>query len=520
MRSLGAVILGLALLVSGCRPEPEDASGSAPSGTDTAEPTTLTIFYGQGGADATAVTPRDGGAGMHLLFLPLFERVREGEVEGALVETWEHSPDYRRWTYHLRPDIRWHDGAPVTARDVEFSYRTYMHPDVLRMVPACDVAVIDDLTFTLEVGDGCWPDDWWNVILPSHLLGDLEGQEVWRSSLWQQPVGNGPYRFGRYTDGTAIELEANPDFYAGEPPIDRVIVRLLPGANPVTELQAGTVDIAPATLAAAALLAGDERFAVYHGLPQVGWPIVWNHDHPVLGERAVREALTLAMDKREIGLLYHYPEGIPIVDVPLSPGRRDRMDIPPTTPHDPARALDLLHDAGWQEADPGDVLARDGLRLDFELLADPVSMQAAVLIQEQLSRIGVNVELRSMDRGLIRQRLLAGDFEAAIAAGLKGSGLLTTLAGEPPDWQSPIGYGNSDLPALVMDAEGSLDPARVERAYLAIEEIFRHDFPMSMVVPNMGNASVVATRRVRGLTSPLRWFPEMIVERLWIEEEE
>lgn len=509
-----ALVLTLGFLAAACTPTTDRPRSS----TDPV--TTLTIFYGQGGADVTAVTPQDGGTGMHLLFLPLFERVREGEVEGALVESWEHSADYRRWTYHLRPNVRWHDGVPVTARDVEFSYRTYMHPDVLRMVPACDVTVIDDLTFTIDVGHGCWADDSWNVILPSHLLGDLEGEEVWRSSLWQQPVGNGPYRFARYTDGTAIELDANPDFYAGKPPIDRVIVRLLPGANPVTELQAGTVDIAPATLAAAALLAGDERFAVYHGLPQVGWPIVWNHYHPVLGDRTVREALTLAADKHEIGLLYHYPEGIPIVDVPLSPSKRDRMEIPPPIPHDPARALYLLHAAGWREAEPGDVLARDGLGLKFELLADPVSMQAAVMIQEQLSRIGVTVELRSMDRGLIRQNVLAGEFEAAIVAGLKGSGLLTTLAGEPPDWQSPIGYRNPNLPALVTAAESSLDPAAIERAYLQIEEIFRRDLPMSMVVPNMGNASVVAHRKVKGLTSPLLWFPEMIVEQLWIEEEE
>lgn len=79
---------------------------------------------------------------------------------------------------------------------------------------------------------------------------------------------------------------------------------------------------------------------------------------------------------------------------------------------------------------------------------------------------------------------------------------------------------NPDLPALVTAVESSLDPERVEGEYQEIEGIYRRDFPMSMVVPNMGNASVVVHRRVRGLSRPIRWFPEMIVERLWIEEDE
>ncbi len=58
-----------------------------------------------------------------------------GEWEGRLAERWEHSPDYREWTYYLRPGVRWHDGVPVTAHDVKFSLELLTHPDILEISP-------------------------------------------------------------------------------------------------------------------------------------------------------------------------------------------------------------------------------------------------------------------------------------------------------------------------------------------------------------------------------------------------
>ncbi len=205
------------------------------------------------------------------MFLPLVTRDQSGQVQPRLAQRWQHSNDYREWTFHLRQDVRWHDGIPVTAHDIKFTLELFAHPDVLY--------------------DGIWrgiksitvPDDWtlritytrptdalytWTVYYPRHLLKDLEPKEFYDWEFWTHPVGNGPYRYVRHVPKTMIELEANPDFYKGKAKIDRVVLKF-GGGTALTELLSGNVDaITSVNRANISKLAGDPRFRVYdHGYP-------------------------------------------------------------------------------------------------------------------------------------------------------------------------------------------------------------------------------------------------------------
>ena len=108
-----------------------------------------------------------------LVFLPLVSRNARGELEGRLARSWEHSPDYHTWTIHLRSDVRWHDGTPVTAHDIAFTLQFMSRPEVLRLSPgAVSVTVLDDTTYTLTLrrGTAGSPFDSWTVYYPKHLL--------------------------------------------------------------------------------------------------------------------------------------------------------------------------------------------------------------------------------------------------------------------------------------------------------------------------------------------------------------
>lgn len=198
--------------------------------------------------DKYAVGPMNDENAQFLLFLPMLRVNEDGELEGRLAQSWEHSRDYWEWTYHLRKNIKWHDGVPVTAHDVKFT------ADILPQFAGADwpeqgedqeVTVVDD--FTCRIRYRRPPETFRDpVYLPQHLLKDADPKRSYDWDFWNHPVGCGPYGFVRYVPKTTMEFEANPDYYRGRPKIARMILKFLPGAGSsspeLTELQSGNVD--------------------------------------------------------------------------------------------------------------------------------------------------------------------------------------------------------------------------------------------------------------------------------------
>jgi len=124
--------------------------------------------------DFSVLLPDDTDADF-LVFLPLATLDENGELEGRLAKSWEHSGDYREWTYHLRTDVHWHDGNPVTAHDVKFTLDLLSHPDVLEH-PHLSATVLDDATLTIiSSREHYYQAD--IVYYPKHLLEHLEPKE-------------------------------------------------------------------------------------------------------------------------------------------------------------------------------------------------------------------------------------------------------------------------------------------------------------------------------------------------------
>lgn len=202
-----------------------------------------------------------------IVFLQMALPDENGEWQGRLAKSWDHSPDYRTWTYHLRTDVRWHDGVPVTAHDVKFTLDLLSHPAVLQRPPgAISVTVVDDSTCVITYNKGLSPTNpATSVYFPKHLLEDLDPSEFSSWEFWTRPVGNGAYRYLRHVPKTLIEFEANPDYALGRPKIDRLIIKF--GPSSVTELLSGNVDAVSHFRRGAAeglAIKDDPRFRVYY----------------------------------------------------------------------------------------------------------------------------------------------------------------------------------------------------------------------------------------------------------------
>jgi len=465
---------------------------------------------------------------MYLVFLPLVARNSDGELEGRLAERWNHSPDYRSWTVHLRQGVRWHDGTPVTAHDIKFTMdllQTGLW--LLAQQPGgSTVTVLDDSTYTIEyhhqlsdqIGVGSPLDDWM-VPYPKHLLEHLDPEDFDSWDSWfSHPVGNGPYRFVRHLPRVMIEFEANPDYYRGKPSIERVVLKLVDVY--VAELLSGNVDaINVADQQVLLALSGDDRFQVYHSSgSRRNRLIAWNLRNELFRDASVRRALTLAIDRAELHQIIHLPAGLPIFDAPLSEEQYRRGEVPEPLPHNPELAKQLLEEAGWRDGDGDGIRERDGKPFRFTMLTPsgfPMRGGEAVYIQSQLRDVGIDVEIQTMQWALVRDRMKTSEFEAALTlqnASLDSPKGIRVFFGE----ESIIGYANRDVVALLNQLPSTIDPDEIDRIYRQVAPFFEADLPVTYLYPDV--QSSLATRRVRGLSAPFRVDPVQYMDELWLEE--
>lgn len=420
---------------------------------------------------------------------------------------WEHSTDYREWTYRLRPDVRWHDGRPVTMDDVEFTLRLHSRPDSPYWGPSLVEAltVHDEATFTVR-GLG-WSDAAVSI-LPKHLVQSLDYQKFYDWDFWLRPVGNGPYRYVRHEPQTMVELEANPGYYKGKPRIARVVLKFA-GPSRLTELLSGNVDAIETNPAQLPSIANDSRFRTFWELnPHGPWTIVWQNEHPLFREREVRRALSLAINRRELLQVLNLPSQCSLVDGLYTKRQFQRGDG--TEPrYDPAEARRLLDQAGWRQRNRDEMRERGGHDFHFTALtlAEFPGAETAVYLQDQLRRIGVNMELQHFERGVLLDRLKTGKFESIV-----GFMIDPESFGEP----GGIGYRNAQMTNLVQVARTTADPDALDQAYREMSELLRVDQPVAFLfrraVPH------VVHRRVQGLIDMQRANPLLFAEDLQLEE--
>ncbi|MFQ5551182.1 MAG: ABC transporter substrate-binding protein, partial [Gemmatimonadales bacterium] len=167
----------------------------------------------------------------YMLFTPLLQYDESYQPRPYLASSWEL--DSGGVTFHLNRDVRWHDGQPVTAHDVEFTFGRAKNPETASVLSSAYLAMIESAavidSFTIRFGftrpharplDGFW----WAPV-PMHLLSEVPPAEIVHSSFNRQPVGSGPFKFVRWDSGELVALDRNEEFPAsmgGPPAVERV----------------------------------------------------------------------------------------------------------------------------------------------------------------------------------------------------------------------------------------------------------------------------------------------------------
>jgi ABC-type transport system substrate-binding protein len=517
------VVLGSALCalvyMTGCQPDRSDRALPIENGVQT-----VRVLYA--GANEDIFSPTWDDTPKFLIFQPLvtYEVNYCSKVVGGLAAHWEHSPDWKTWTVELRPDVKWHDGVPVTSADVAFTVELSNHPDVLHYGHSEieSIEIIDDLHFRAHLKEpGNWPLGGWPVVYPKHLLKGLDPTEFYSWEFWKQPVGNGPFRYVRHVVDTMVELEANPDYYLGRPSLDRVRIQFkVGGQNQIglIELMAGNVDMVHGFSPIQAGMLDDEPGLNAYFVNQAGsiW-LIWNFTDPRFSDLRVRQALAHATDRAELQRVLGFPDGVPITDGIFFGCDPSNIQAPAPYLYDPKHARELLAEAGWEDSDGDGLLDRDGKPFTFTLLLEQDADMVAIFVQDQLRRIGIDMQLQTLDRGVVISRFRAGDFESIIVR-MVGAERMVVMK------DSQLGLLDSDL-AQVVDAaltEPELD--RKLALFRSAGEQYKALAPALFLQPRM--TVLMADERIMGIGEPggitqrMSWRHAFGgLEHLWVEHE-
>ncbi len=343
-----------------------------------------------------------------------------------LAESWEISGDGLKYTFRLREDVKWHDGTPFTAQDVEFTFREMtceLHNRAKTWCPRVASFQADgDHTFIINMKEPFAP---LMTILGDYNSGTLiRPKHVWEAGvdndnpqLLEPKVGTGPFKFSQWTRGSHIELVRNEDYFEpGLPYLDRVLVQFLPDeAGRLTAIENGDIDMIHSYILPYERVdqfRQDPRFQVIeHGNEATGTNenLLMNHDNQYLKHKSVRQAVATALDKAEIAEAAMFGASKP-AHAHIASGVKWVYFPEYDYKQDVARSNEMLDAAGF----PRDA---DGTRFTLRLywaFGRAFEGRAAEVIRSQLREVGINIEIQSFDRpAFIENVFTKRDFDMA-----------------------------------------------------------------------------------------------------------
>jgi len=426
-----------------------------------------------------------------------------------LAESWDIAADGSSYTFHLRTNARWHDGLPVTAADVEWTYTMALHPDTTSNLAgqfraikgAADytagkadrvtgIRVLDDHTirFDMETPNGIFmiqtvPGPTPFAILPKHLLGSVKPADLATTpQLTSAPVGSGPFKVVRYVPNQFIEMQANPDYHFGKPRIDKLVFNIVqsPDATSVA-MDRGEIDMPLFDTGAAPA----DMYRKFISDPR--FKIVGVADGPVIGygfnfriegirDPRLHQAWLYALDRQTLNSTFNLGAG-KLVNSWMIHQWYQKPEWADLYPYDPDQARSLLQQMGW---DSSRVVS-----VNVITLADDNTRSWIAAEQQMLSDVGIQISINEMDVASWVNQFYnePHEFEAV---------RVTFGAFPDPDGflsfhmqsgsKNAFGYANADLDQKIKNGEQQIQQPDRVAIYQDIAQQMLVDLPVAPVV--------------------------------------
>lgn len=487
-----ALLFAACLIFAGCRAQPRDRN-------------TVVFLIESSPAN---LDPRVGTdfASEHIdeiLFDGLVARDAKFNFTPALASSWEQ-PNPLTWVFHLRDGVKFADGRPLTAHDVEWTIDS-MRNGVLISPKAASYASVESITspdprtviFHLKHAD--------NFLLTNLSTGAIgivpagSGKDFWR-----HPVGTGPFRFVSQRIDQDVVVERNPLSWSVVPKIERVRFAVVPDAiTESLELEKGSGDVEINSLPVDALpvLAKRANLVVQDTNGTDIQYLTFNTRDPILDNVRVRQAIAFAIDRRLIIRTLYRGHAQPAVS--LLPqdhwawtGDVERYD------YDPTRAGQLLDASGYKRGP-------NGIRfhLAMKTSTDERARLLGAVLQQQLAQVGIALDLRSNEFATFYADVTRGAFQMYSLYWIGGNeqpdifSYVFSSSRFPPKGANRGRYSNPQLDALLDDAAQSTNLNQRRTDYVHAQQILAHDLP-SINLWYLDTISVHSRRLTNVVLSP------------------
>lgn len=415
------------------------------------------------------------------------------EIRAALAERWEFAADGLSATFYLRKGVKFHDGTDFNADAVVYSFERQFkedHPDYnngpwkywgyMGMSDIVDEVVAVDahtVRFDLKVVEAPFIA---NLAMDFAAIVSPTAAAKYGEDLASNPVGTGPFKFVSWIKDDSIVYERNPDYWGGDVYLDRLILKVIPDATARwLALKKGEVDVIdfPSPEDLDEMKATDGIKVIQQEGLNVGY-LALNNEKAPYDNVKVRQAMNYAIDRDEIVAGVYGAAGKPAKN-PLPPTMWSYNDDIKAYPYDPEMAKKLLAEAGYPDGFKTEIWAMPVARP-----YNPNGRKVAEIMQAQLAKVGIEVEIVSYEWGTYLDKCDYGEHQAAMLGWTGDNGdpdnflwvLLSKQAAEKPAGNIAF-WKNDEFTDLIAEAKQEMDVAKRTELYEKAQVVFHDDAP-------------------------------------------
>lgn len=464
------------------------------------EPTTLTYHLANDPINFNPVISED--AYSHAIQVRIFESLVERDpktlkFKGQIAESWDVGADKLTYTFRLRKNNVFHDGKPVTAADVLFTYNMMMSdkvPNAHKKVYYKDVASIsapDDFTvvfrmkkpyaFALEHLGGF-------EVIPRHVYS--VGNFMTDERNFRGPVGSGPYRFVEWKNGTRVVLTRFEKYWGVKPEVEKIEYQII--KNDAVALQAlkkGDIDSYNLKPLQWTRQTNSEKFnRDFQKIKYLATSyryIGYNMRTAPFNDRRLRHAIAHLMDTERVRNTIL--EGL--AEITTGPFLQQSLQynkkLPPLR-YDPAKALALLKEAGYAP-DASGRIAKDGKPLEFELMIPAgggFADQFVSVIKEDFAKVGINLTLRKLEFQTMLEKINKRDFQSVMLgwqSGIESDPYQLWHTSQREKGHNFTGFGNAETDGIIEKARVTFDANERNALYHRFHEIVYNEQPYTFL---------------------------------------